>query len=161
MTLGGRYRLATMSGYDAFDANRIKHLEMIQAVIGRLGNDSFLVKGWAVTVAGVFFGFAVNGSDSSLAFASLLPTVVFWGLDTYFLRSERLFRALYDRVRADESAVPAFSMAATGSDFIESLGDAADDVASWLGTFLRPTLAVFYGGIVASALAVALAICLG
>lgn len=44
---------------------------MIQAAIGRLGNDSFLVKGWAVTVAGVFFGFAVNGSTSALAFASL------------------------------------------------------------------------------------------
>jgi hypothetical protein len=34
-----------MSGYEAFDANRIKYLEMIRAVIDRLGNDSFLVKG--------------------------------------------------------------------------------------------------------------------
>jgi len=33
---------------------------MVQAVITRLGNDSFLVKGWAVTVNGVFLGFAVS-----------------------------------------------------------------------------------------------------
>ncbi len=149
-----------MGSYDAFDANRIKHLEMIQAVIGRLGNDSFLVKGWAVTVAGVFFGFAVNGSDSALAFASLLPTVAFWGLDTYFLRAERLFRALYDRVRTDEAGVPAFSMAATSAEFVASAADGSGNIASWWGTLRRPTVAVFYGGLIVSALVVALAICL-
>lgn len=148
-----------MSGYDAFEANRIKHLEMIQAVIGRLGNDSFLVKGWAVTVAGVFWGFAVNGSDSALAYASLLPTVAFWGLDTYFLRSERLFRVLYERVRADTTTIAPFSMAATSANFVKSVAHDAENVGSWWGTFRRPTLAMFYGGLAVSALVVALAIC--
>lgn len=46
-------RVDRTSGYESFEDQRIKHLDMLQAVIGRLGNDSFLVKGWAVTVAGV------------------------------------------------------------------------------------------------------------
>jgi len=32
--------------YDEVDTTRVSHLQMIQAVIGRLGNDSFLIKGW-------------------------------------------------------------------------------------------------------------------
>lgn len=42
-----------MSNYQDFDEARIKHLELIQAVIGRLGINGFLMKGWALTVAGV------------------------------------------------------------------------------------------------------------
>lgn len=40
--------------YESFEDRRIKHLELIQAVVGRLGNDGFLMKGWALTVAGAF-----------------------------------------------------------------------------------------------------------
>jgi hypothetical protein len=150
-----------MTGYDSFGGQRIKHLEMIQGVIGRLGNDSFLVKGWAVTVAGAFFGFAVNSGDWKLAVASVLPTVSFWGLDTYFLRSERLFRALYDHVRSGTGRVEPFFMGATTGTFIKVLAKGPDqDLSSWRRTFWRPTLAVFYGALVASALAVILVICL-
>lgn len=34
---------------------KIKHLELVQGVINRMANNSFMLKGWAVTlVAGVF-----------------------------------------------------------------------------------------------------------
>jgi hypothetical protein len=45
---------------EALDDQQIKHLEFVQAVIIRLANDSFLMKGWALTVAGLIFGFAVD-----------------------------------------------------------------------------------------------------
>ncbi len=70
---------------------RIRHLELIQSVIGRLGNDSFLVKGWAITVAGVFFGFAVAQKEWQLALMSSLTTLAFWRLDAYFLRRSGCF----------------------------------------------------------------------
>lgn len=145
--------------YDSFEDHRIKHLEMIQAVIGRLGNDSFLVKGWAVTVAGVFFGFAVNKSDAGLAVVSLLPTLLFWGLDTYFLRAERLFRVLYDHVRRPSSSVEPFLMAATSPTFVKALplGRERDAASAWK-TFKSTTLLIFYAGLVLSALVVAVAI---
>src|SRR4051812_14452070 len=110
---------ASVSDYATIEDNRIKHLEMIQAVIGRLGNDSFLVKGWAITVAGAFFGFAVNSDKAYLALVSVVPTVFFWNLDTYYLWAERLFRILYDDVRTSDSVTP-FFMAATSDDFIKA-----------------------------------------
>jgi hypothetical protein len=34
--------------------DKIKHLEMIQAVISRLANNSFLLKGWSITLVSAF-----------------------------------------------------------------------------------------------------------
>jgi hypothetical protein len=72
-----------MTGYDSLEDHRVKHLEMIQVVIARLGNDSFLVKGWAITVAGVFYGFAIQTANWKLAAVSAAPTLSFWVLDVY------------------------------------------------------------------------------
>jgi hypothetical protein len=118
------------------DAGWVKHLEFIQAVVTRLANDSFLMKGWALTVSGAIYGFAVNATSGPLAGIGLMPVAVFWGLDAYFLRQERLFRALYDRVRRRDPAVEPFSM---------NTAPAAAGVASWGRTVLSPTLAPFYG----------------
>jgi hypothetical protein len=101
--------------YEDFDDNRVKHLEMIQGVIARLGGNSFLVKGWAVTVSGAFMGFAITGKEWELAAAGLLPVALFWWLDGYFLRAERLFRGLHEAVRTSDEIAP-FFMAATRKD---------------------------------------------
>ena len=114
----------------------LKHLEFIQAVITRLANDSFYMKGWALTVAGAFYGFAVKGTNWRVAAIGLMPVVVFWGLDAYFLHQERLFRSLYDQVRQRSSAVESFSMNAAAY---------AIGVASWWRTLFSRTLMPFYG----------------
>lgn len=99
---------------------------MIQSVIARLGSDSFLVKGWAIAATGVFLAFAVGNDQPWLALPSVLISAMFWVLDTYYLRSERLFRLLYDRVRQlDRNDYEPFAMNATADDFIDSLH--ADD----------------------------------
>jgi hypothetical protein len=121
---------------DSSGGERLKHLEFIQAVISRLANDSFYMKGWALTVAGAFYGFAVKGTNWRVAAIGLMPVVVFWGLDAYFLRQERLFRSLYDQVRLRNPAVEPFSMNAAAH---------ATGVASWWRTLFSPTLMPFYG----------------
>jgi hypothetical protein len=88
-----------VDSYQDFEAERIKHMEMIQAVVTRLAGNSFLIKGWAITVTGTFLGFAIDRSHPGLAAAAFLPAVIFWLLDTYYLRAERLFRELYNEVR--------------------------------------------------------------
>jgi hypothetical protein len=118
------------------DGAWLKHLEFIQAVITRLANDSFLMKGWALTVAGAFYGFAVKGTNWKLAAIGLMPVLIFWGLDAYFLRQERLFRSLYDQVRQRNAQIEPFAMNAAAH---------ASGVASWRRTLLSPTLAPFYG----------------
>lgn len=140
-----------METYDAFEERQVKHLEMVQAVISRLAGNSFLIKGWAVTITAAFLGFAVSSKQWELAAASLLPTVTFWGLDAYFLRAERLFRVLYERIRKRDD-VPPFFMGATSLACVErARGNDRRGPTSWIGTVASITLGGFYGALVAAA----------
>lgn len=77
------------------DEEKMKHLELIQGVITRMASNSFVLKGWSVTLATALFGFSAKESEPSLALLALLPIAVFWGLDGYYLALERKFRILY------------------------------------------------------------------
>ncbi|MEK6858958.1 MAG: hypothetical protein AABX53_03555 [Nanoarchaeota archaeon] len=79
------------------------HLDFIHNTINRMSNNSFLIKGWAITFISLLFAFAVNGSKIGFLLLSLLPITCFWFLDSYYLRQERLFRKLYDFVRTKKS----------------------------------------------------------
>ena len=75
----------------------IKHLEMVQGVINRLGHDSFLIKGWSMTilVAGIVFVARSQVQSAYIVLTFTIPVVGFWILDGYFLWQERLFREVY------------------------------------------------------------------
>ena len=76
----------------------MRHLEMIQAIITRMATNSFMLKGWAVTlVAGVF---VLASKDSNPLYFSIayIPIILFWFLDSYYLQLERKFRILYKQV---------------------------------------------------------------
>ena len=88
------------------DENKRHHLLTIQTIIARMGVNSFLLKGWSVTVISALLALAATRANASFVAIALLPCIVFWALDGYFLWQERLFRALYARVRTlDEQAV--------------------------------------------------------
>lgn len=119
------------------DAERmIKHLEMIQGVINRLAHNSFLIKGWSVAIlsAGVIFIVRSGVQQEFLMLAFLMPVVIFWILDSYYLRQERLFRSLYDEVRGRETTD--FSM-----DISPHMGKPANK--RW-NVFRSETLRTFY-----------------
>lgn len=100
-----------MPSHQPLDDSAIKHLEFIQAVIGRLSGNAFLMKGWALTISGAFFGFSAKDLNWRVATVGLMPLIAFWGLDAYFLSRERMFRNLYDAVRSGDQRVEPFSMA--------------------------------------------------
>lgn len=75
-----------------------KHMDYVQDVITRLANNSFLTKGWALTLASALVGFAVTQKSAEIALAALVPAATFWLLDTYYLRLERAFRAMYNDI---------------------------------------------------------------
>jgi hypothetical protein len=141
---------------------QIKHLELIQAVVSRLGNNGFLIKGWSVTIAGAFLAFGVNSDKWQLAAAGLAPTLLFWILDASFLRNERLFRHLFDAARRGE--VEIFFMGATGPTYVENVerefveGRTQENPASRWATFGRETLWLFYGAIILGTVIVAVLI---
>ena len=81
----------------------VKHLEMIQAIIERMGNNSFIIKGWSFTSIGALFDFWF--SNTSMWYILLLNfcvTILFWFHDAYYLSLERQFRRLYDEVRLSD-----------------------------------------------------------
>ena len=81
----------------------IKHLEMIQKIINRIGRDSFLIKGWSAAMPSVIILFFLR-NGTSIDYIWLLPVfpIVFGILDAYYLCQERIFRELYDEVRKQD-----------------------------------------------------------
>ena len=74
----------------------LKEAEIVQDIISRMANNSFLIKGWAVTlvVVSLLFGGGVYHH-----FIAFIPWIIFWVLDAYFLQLEKLYRKLFDWVR--------------------------------------------------------------
>lgn len=90
--------------------NTVKHLEFIQAVITRLGQNSFAYKRWSITLTAAIFVLAVKEAKPQYLFVALIPAIGFWILDAYYLRQEKLFRELYNAVRKGKLENDPFSM---------------------------------------------------
>ena len=114
---------------------KLKHLEMLQAIINRLAGNSFLLKGWCVTLVSAILALAAKDSNTDFILVAYYPVLMFWILDGYFLRQERLFRKLYDEVRVKNEADIDFSM---------ETSHLKDSVKSWPGVVTSVTLSIFY-----------------
>ena len=77
---------------------KLKHLEMIEDVIERMGNNSFQLKGWAVTLVALVGALAAQGSDKRFFLLAFIPLLAFWFLDSFYLQMERKYTVLYKRV---------------------------------------------------------------
>ena len=97
--------------------NKLKHLEMVQSVINRMANNSFMLKGWAVTLVAGIFVLAGKDTDKLYFLVAYIPVIVFWGLDSYYLLQERLYRGLYEKVRLSEESEIDFFFFFTKEEF--------------------------------------------
>ncbi len=83
--------------------NLHKELDLIQGVITRMANNSFMLKGWAVSLAVLVPAITNNSLHEKLGLATYAVLVAiigcFWSLDAWFLHKERCYRKLYDDVR--------------------------------------------------------------
>ena len=115
---------------------KLKHLEFIQAAISRMAGNAFLLKGWSVTLAAALFALSAKDANPKLIAIAYFPILVFWVLDGYFLSQERLFRALFDKVRKTPESDIDFSMDTrefnTGRN-------------TWVRSALSTTPVIFYG----------------
>ena len=127
--------------------SKLRHLEMIQSVITRMGNNSFLLKGWSIVVVSALFVLAAKDSNLSFILLAYFPTVAFWVLDGYFLWQERLYRELDDKVRNTDDGDIDFSM---------DTSPVIADVRPWSQVIFSKTLSIFYGAIVGTILLVML-----
>jgi hypothetical protein len=109
------------------------HLEMIQAVISRLANNSFAYKGWAITVSAALVAFLLDKHPSMIV-SALYPIGAFWILDAHSLSLERNYRELYSKAYRDE--IPAYHM---------HLGSIRHSLHDWLKASASGTLLLYYG----------------
>ena len=120
---------------------KLKHLDFIQGVVNRLSTNSFLLKGWSVVLVSGLFILSGEESEESFAYLALIPSVVIWGLDGYFLWQERLFRRLYELVRLKKVDEIDFSM---------STAAVSDRRPSYISSVFSMTLIVFHATVVGS-----------
>ena len=115
---------------------KLKHLDFIQNAITRMSHNSFLLKGWAVTLVGALFALSQKDIDGGIVVIAILLTAMFWLLDAYYLSKEHLFRIHYDVVRGKEPNEIDFSMTP------EPSGSSRTDLIVKLTS---PTQLYFYG----------------
>ncbi len=72
--------------------------------------NSFLVKGWLVTLVAAVFVLAQKDTNKLFLWIAPFIAVLFWALDTFFVSTERNFRDLYDHIRTLDEHQIDFSM---------------------------------------------------
>ncbi len=81
---------------EKFPPEKIKHLEFIQGVITRMNANSFQMKGWMVAIVSALLAIYASTNNGKFALVAIIPTLLFWGLDAYYLQQERKFRGMYN-----------------------------------------------------------------
>ncbi len=99
-----------------------------------MGQNSFLIKGWTVTLVSALFALAAKDANQKFVIVAYFPTIAFWLLDSYYLYQERLFRKVYDHVRKANSV-----------DFSLNTKQFDKGFFDWAGAALSKTLILFYG----------------
>lgn len=90
---------------------KLKHLEFIQNAINRMANNSFIIKGWCITLAIALIALLEKKDINKYYIAfSFLPLLFFWFLDAFFLKTERQYRRLYADVSKKGKKEIDFSM---------------------------------------------------
>ncbi|MCB1066077.1 MAG: hypothetical protein KDN20_24560 [Verrucomicrobiae bacterium] len=123
--------------------NKLKHLEFIQNIIARMSTNSFMVKGWSVTLVAAIFALAASEANQSFAVVVFLPIIAFWVLDSFFLFQERGFRALYRKVADKPEDQINFEMDPSTLDKT----DLKAEKAGWWKVCCSPSLWLFHGAL--------------
>ena len=117
-----------------------KHLEFLQLALNRVASNSFILKGWNITLIVGLFALSLKDLSPSYLYLAILPALAFWGLDAYYLRQERLFRALYNSVRKTKRKdIDPYS-------FDTKL--VSENVRNWFCTMFSPTVILLHGSVI-------------
>lgn len=115
---------------------KLKHLEFIQNVITRMNSNSFLIKGWTITLVSALFALAAKDANINFVLISYIVIPVFWILDGFFISIERQYRDLYNDVaKKDENNV----------DFNMDTSKYNNGKRTWMLGIFSKTLYLFYG----------------
>lgn len=114
--------------------SKLKHLEFIQNLISRFNGNSFLIKGWSVTLVAALFALAAKDANERYMFVTYMTTIIFWILDGYYLSKERQFRCLYSQIAA-----------CTDTNFTMDTSQYDHGRNTWLYSLFAKSIIIFYG----------------
>ena len=83
----------------------ITYLQMIQATIDRMSTSSAIFKGFVASIVAGVSAISFGNINKWILLLSFIPVGCFLILDIYYLRLEKRFRFLYNRVRTGEKEV--------------------------------------------------------
>ena len=72
------------------------HLNIIQSIIQRMASNSASCKSWCITIVSAILVIIGDKGQSQLALIAIIPTLLFFILDTYYLSLEKMFRKSYN-----------------------------------------------------------------
>jgi len=123
--------------------NKLKHLEFIQAVISRMAANSFIIKGWSITLVAILFTLSTAKTNNGYMVVSFIPVLMFWILDGFFLSRERSFRSLYNHVR---------KLKVDEVDFLMDISNYKKGENNWFRSIFSGTTSIFYISLIISML---------
>lgn len=117
-----------------------KEIDLVQGCISRMAKNSFLLKGWAISLIAVILAIIpekINPIQVSAILASII--LCFWYLDAFFLRTEKMYIELYNWIiveRLNGNAEKLYDLNAKRFE---------EKVASIFSVMTSKTLRWFYG----------------
>lgn len=117
-----------------------KEIDLIQNCINRMANNSFMLKGWSISLIAVVLALTNDRLNALFLLCSVcIPLLCFWYLDAFFLRTERMYRKMYDWVLKERKN--------NNFEFKYDLNSKRfeKDVDSTFKIMFSKTLRVFYG----------------
>ncbi|MFX0028688.1 MAG: hypothetical protein ACFE8B_05735 [Candidatus Hermodarchaeota archaeon] len=84
-----------MTNQEKSDSVYSEYFNIIQNVISRMAQNSFLIKAWLVTIVAAIIVLTFSMTSIIVFVVLMIITIIFWTLDSYYLKIERLYRHLY------------------------------------------------------------------
>lgn len=114
---------------------KLKYLEFIQAIITRMSSNSFMLKGWCITLISALFALAAKDTDPLYVLVAYIPIPAFWLLDGFYLSLERQYRELYKK---------AVTLDPNNIDFSLDAREFNAGRNTWLASLFSPSIWILY-----------------
>ena len=122
------------------EEDKRQHLEFIQNVITRMNANSFQIKGLAITLITALLAIYASIKNVTFIFVGILPLLLFWFLDSYYLQQERKFRGIYNDVTGLKEKIKVRSYEMPIHKYTKEL----DKQYSYWDVFFSPTINWLY-----------------
>lgn len=82
-----------------FSDDKKQYLVMIQGLVARMEANSFALKSWTVTLVAAILALSATSINKRYALISVMPVIIFWVMDTYYIQLQRKYRFLFESIR--------------------------------------------------------------